>query len=279
MNGFRRVISVRVPRVDPPLPEGFCAQRLKTRSLLWKGNGAVLDRIPPITPRRQQTRARLLAAGSEVFAKYGYEGTGIEVVCARAGFSRGAFYSNFSSKEEMLAQILEHIWDQELTYFTECAEAVAAEHPIPEGTVPSREHILQTFYALFEHIEQTPVAQKKWKILKLEYDLICLRSGRIAARVQQCRTNFRDWVRSALLSFAAACHRQLTVEPHQATTMLMRSVDFDLVDYDPVPYGPGSDQPLLSAHDDSPGTTLRAAHRRGELLFQTFMSVTRPADE
>jgi AcrR family transcriptional regulator len=53
-----------------------------------------------------RTRAALLQAGAEVFVERGFAGTSVEAITARAGFSRGAFYSNFASREELFAELL-----------------------------------------------------------------------------------------------------------------------------------------------------------------------------
>jgi AcrR family transcriptional regulator len=53
------------------------------------------------------TREKLLRAASEVVARNGYEGASVERIAEEAGFTKGAFYSNFSSKEEILLHLLE----------------------------------------------------------------------------------------------------------------------------------------------------------------------------
>ncbi|WP_300265228.1 TetR/AcrR family transcriptional regulator [Microbacterium sp.] len=59
----------------------------------------------PVTRRRENTRARLLDAAAEIFAEIGLEGASVEAICERAGFTRGAFYSNFDSKDELFLQL------------------------------------------------------------------------------------------------------------------------------------------------------------------------------
>ncbi|MER6529689.1 TetR/AcrR family transcriptional regulator [Streptomyces sp. NPDC001508] len=54
-----------------------------------------------VTRRRVRTRARLLDAAFTVFAAKGFGRVSIEEVCEAAGFSRGAFYSNFASLDEL----------------------------------------------------------------------------------------------------------------------------------------------------------------------------------
>jgi len=60
---------------------------------------------PRISARRQATRERVLAAASEVFAERGFHGAAVEDICERAGFTRGAFYSNFSSKDDLVLEL------------------------------------------------------------------------------------------------------------------------------------------------------------------------------
>lgn len=57
------------------------------------------------TRRRERTRERLLDAATAVFAEIGVAGASVEAVCERAGFTRGAFYSNFASKEELMLAV------------------------------------------------------------------------------------------------------------------------------------------------------------------------------
>jgi AcrR family transcriptional regulator len=57
--------------------------------------------------RQQQTRAELLDAAERVFVARGFEGASIEAITEAAGYTRGAFYSNFKSKAELFAELLQ----------------------------------------------------------------------------------------------------------------------------------------------------------------------------
>ena len=64
--------------------------------------GTVADAdAAPVSRRRARTRQRLLDAALDVFAEVGFGRSTVEQVCDRAGFTRGAFYSNFSSLDEL----------------------------------------------------------------------------------------------------------------------------------------------------------------------------------
>jgi AcrR family transcriptional regulator len=56
--------------------------------------------------KQAETRERLLGAAEEVFRERGFSSATVEEITARAGFSRGAFYSNFESREELFIELL-----------------------------------------------------------------------------------------------------------------------------------------------------------------------------
>ena len=87
---------------------------------------------PPRAPRRlsrkekqAETRGRLLDAAERVFLRRGLQGSSVEEIAAEAGFTRGAFYSNFESKDELFVELLQ---DRVYRQYTEMAER-AQEQP------------------------------------------------------------------------------------------------------------------------------------------------------
>lgn len=60
-----------------------------------------------LSARRAATRDRLVDAAVVVFAEKGVLGAAVEEICEAAGFTRGAFYSNFSSKDDLCIALLE----------------------------------------------------------------------------------------------------------------------------------------------------------------------------
>jgi AcrR family transcriptional regulator len=55
---------------------------------------------------REQTTQRLLDAAQKLIAKKGLEAASVENIAAAAGYTRGAFYSNFSSKDDLFIELL-----------------------------------------------------------------------------------------------------------------------------------------------------------------------------
>jgi len=65
-------------------------------------------------PTRDDTREKLFEAAARVFEEQGIGGASIEAVAAAAGFTRGAFYSNFKSKDELIIAMLEDHVEQSI---------------------------------------------------------------------------------------------------------------------------------------------------------------------
>ena len=60
-----------------------------------------------VRPTRDETKAKLLDAAAMLFADQGIGATSIEDICTKAGFSRGAFYSSFSTKDDIVFELLD----------------------------------------------------------------------------------------------------------------------------------------------------------------------------
>src|SRR3978361_1365881 len=58
-------------------------------------------------PTRDATCEKLFEAAARVFEEQGIGGASVEAVATAAGFTRGAFYSNFKSKDELIIAMLE----------------------------------------------------------------------------------------------------------------------------------------------------------------------------
>ena len=56
--------------------------------------------------RKSQTRERLLDAAAQVFARRGFESASLDEVAAAAGYTKGAVYSNFASKTDLVIALI-----------------------------------------------------------------------------------------------------------------------------------------------------------------------------
>lgn len=77
-----------------------------------------------------QTRAKLLECAPRVVAREGYEAASIDKITEAAGFSKGAFYSNFDSKEEFFLELLARHAGQDVVEIGRLLEGVSAPSDI-----------------------------------------------------------------------------------------------------------------------------------------------------
>jgi TetR/AcrR family transcriptional repressor of nem operon len=64
------------------------------------------------TPRevsKQETREALVQAAMEEFAEKGLDAPSLDAICARAGFTRGAFYVHFRDRTDLVAAVMERV--------------------------------------------------------------------------------------------------------------------------------------------------------------------------
>ena len=76
--------------------------------------------------RQAQTRQELLDAAARVFVKRGFTGSSVEEISAEAGYTRGAFYSNFRSKNELFVELLH---DRVYARYTEMTQQGLHDRP------------------------------------------------------------------------------------------------------------------------------------------------------
>lgn len=67
---------------------------------------------PRVRPTRDEVRERILDAALEVFAAQGFAGATIDAIGQAAGFTKGAVYSNFGSKDELFLALLDRQFER-----------------------------------------------------------------------------------------------------------------------------------------------------------------------
>ena len=82
-------------------------------------------------PTRDDTKERLFEAAARVFEERGIGAASIETIAATAGFTRGAFYSNFASKDDLIAAMLEDHVERSIAHHRELLE----HHRTPDDYV------------------------------------------------------------------------------------------------------------------------------------------------
>lgn len=69
-------------------------------------------RSKPRDVAKRETRDALIAAGISAFSEEGLDAPSLDSICARAGYTRGAFYVHFKDRDEFLLAVMGHIFEQ-----------------------------------------------------------------------------------------------------------------------------------------------------------------------
>jgi AcrR family transcriptional regulator len=108
---------------------------------------------PPRTrPTRGEVRDRILDAASKVFAAEGFAGATIDAIGQAAGFTKGAVYSNFGSKDELFLALLDREFElrgeQIATALESGVDTAAAAQALSRSVLDSV-HGHADYYVLF----------------------------------------------------------------------------------------------------------------------------------
>ena len=79
------------------------------------------------TRRKENTRAKLVRASLDVFVEKGIDGATVDDLVKAAGFTRGAFYSSFSSKEEVFIALFDEVTAELMAIANSSLESAVAD--------------------------------------------------------------------------------------------------------------------------------------------------------
>ena len=129
--------------------------------------------------RRQEktelTRARLIQSAEKIFARDGFEAAKLEEIAVDAGYTRGAFYANFESKEDLFFALLE----KEISSRIDALEKEMARVPEPSAKLDAmREFFLEK------------ARDRRWCLLALEFKLFAVRHPEVRKRLAAMHRRF-----------------------------------------------------------------------------------------
>ena len=132
--------------------------------------------------RRAETVERLLDAALETFAEIGFAAASVEDICSRGGFTRGAFYSSFRTKDELVAALF--------------ARETAVNLARAEQQLIGIEQEADPVAAAVERCLSTFRADRTWVLVHTEYRWHAARSAEAAAALRaHSAPNRSSWVR------------------------------------------------------------------------------------
>jgi AcrR family transcriptional regulator len=129
------------------------------------------------------TRHLLLSAAEQVFARVGYEKAQVEEIAEAAGFSKGALYAHFKSKEELFLAL----------YETKTAISLAKLRHALDNT-PTRDGKIDAFRSFYINLSK----EKDWALITLEVKLFTRRHPEVRERLRQIDEHAGDSIEGAL---------------------------------------------------------------------------------
>lgn len=188
---------------------------------------------PTMTSRRRQTQERLLDAAFEVLAREGIDGASVEAICEAAGFTRGAFYSNFETKTELFLALIEREHRERLRHLRSAVLTLGGTTP-PSRAQLSADQITD----LVELVLSQQPAERDWYLIAMQFELLALRQPEIAPRFLEHEQQLIDELASVLEEVAAALGQRFVIDARDATALIMAG------------YGASAKQALLLGADD-----------------------------
>ncbi|WP_425247180.1 TetR/AcrR family transcriptional regulator [Streptomyces sp. NEAU-NA10] len=175
-----------------------------------------------VTRRRVRTRANLLDAAFQVFAAKGFGRVSIEEVCEAAGYSRGAFYSNFDSLDELFFALYRQRAD---LIARQVADALAGDGP--DLDVP----------ASVDRVTEVLLLDLDWLLVKTDFLVHAARDPAVAQSLLEHRSRLRAAIADrlararghtplpAVLADADAAARAVVAAYDGVTTQLLLDKD------------------------------------------------------
>ena len=154
-----------------------------------------------------QTRDKLLEVAAHLFVEKGYGGTSLRDIAEQAGFTQGAFYSNFESKEALLLEMLRRHMQREVGQLEEIV-----------GNSEKRiEHVLNDLQAWASTID----ADVAWSMLSIELQLHAQRSPDFAQAYQAVWVKHKSVLAHWIGQIFEAYKAQLPVDAESMASAFM----------------------------------------------------------
>ncbi|MDV7198720.1 TetR/AcrR family transcriptional regulator [Rhodococcus kroppenstedtii] len=154
---------------------------------------------------RAATRERVLDGALAVFAERGFGRSTPEQICERAGFTRGAFYSNFGSMDEVFLAL----WQRQANALVERLRAAVDDVQV---TAPAGTPVDRAFTATVVDGLSGLTADVSWHVLTAEFSAYAARRLEVAAVIVEHRAALRHALLPMIVRVLAAFGREPAVD-------------------------------------------------------------------
>lgn len=166
------------------------------------------------TRRRAQTRRRLIDAAREVFAEHSIRDTPVELICETAGFSRGAFYSNFDTKEDLFLAV----YEEEMSLRIQKTRAIVDDVLI--AGIADRGSLHEAIVKVGTACAESLIADQNWYMLVTEFRAHALRHPHLRKRAGESLEHLTDSIAELLHEALDRLNLRLVVDTRDAVRAL-----------------------------------------------------------
>lgn len=177
------------------------------------------------TRRKENTRAKLVRASLDIFVEKGIDGATVDDLVKAAGFTRGAFYSSFSSKEEVFIALFDEVTAELMAIANSSVESAVADVEADESCSILEADDAQVMLAVFEGIR--PFG-RQWYLLYSDAIARSLRDETLRAELAGQRERMRNQI-GALLATRLAASAERALLPVEDLAQLLMGIFIDLL--------------------------------------------------
>lgn len=177
------------------------------------------------TRRKENTRAKLVRASLDVFVEKGIDGATVDDLVKAAGFTRGAFYSSFSSKEEVFIALFDEVTAELMAIANSSVESAVADVEADESCSILEADDAQVMLAVFEGIR--PFG-RQWYLLYSDAIARSLRDEALRAELAEQRERMRNQI-GALLATRLEASAERALLPVEDLAQLLMGIFIDLL--------------------------------------------------
>ncbi|MBO1740428.1 helix-turn-helix transcriptional regulator [Leifsonia sp. TF02-11] len=177
---------------------------------------ALREDAPVESARRRRTRARLLDAAFDVFAEQGVRAASVETIAEAAGFTRGAFYSNFSSKEELFFALMEREKVMRIQQLDSGVEQFLRPLVGEGGVELDDADVIRTITRILELQSD----DRRWWLVQSEFLLLALRDPAISADFLRYQDSFFQELTETVVAALASARRRFTIDPEEGVRII-----------------------------------------------------------
>lgn len=171
--------------------------------------------------RREATRQKLLDAAAQVFAEVGLDATSVEAICERAGFTRGAFYSNFDTKDELFLELVARVSQHKVDGVRARVADLERDGVLADAPVDP--------LAIVQQVLDVAADDRLGVLLMSEIRIHALRDPALAEAYLAQEDEMRDSVAQIIADIARATSLRFRVAPEDAARLMFTVWEADAV--------------------------------------------------